>query len=458
MKKIIDYFLKDVKDISDFNINKAKVLIILDLTLILMLSVLMIYYLISGNYSLIPVNLGIICFIGAMLYLIQKGKIDLAGNIASFNSVVFISLSSIFNFDNAPSFNFLMDEFYVLMFLIVFSAMFANKKVFISNFAIMLISAILAYFLNKDKIPENMVDFTNFAVYPYLVILTLIFVITFAFINYMNKAIENMTIDKLEIEKQNTVLNNLIKIVSQSSNDITVASQTLSSISLQIAKSANHQAATIEEVSTSMEEMLATINSNTQNAENTSNISQKSAKKIQQSQELITKTIDSIYEINDKISIISEIAGKTDLLSVNAAIEAARAGESGKGFSVVAKEIRKLAEKTKKASQEIGKLSNNNTAISKITSKHLQSAIPDVIYSSELVTNIVTASKEQVAGAEQINDAIRQLTDITNQNSSSAEEMSASAQELYEQAEHLKNTILQYDKSRTRANRNNEKN
>ncbi len=190
-----------------------------------------------------------------------------------------------------------------------------------------------------------------------------------------------------------------------------------------------------------MEQMTATINSNTEIAENTGHISSKTAKETINSNKVLQQTIKSVLEISEKITIISEIADKTDLLSINAAIEAAQAGKSGKGFAIVSKEIRKLADKTKNASDEIDKLSKNGQEISKIAGEKLTVLIPEIIKSAELVNNIVSAGKEQQSGIEAINTSIQYLTEITNENSTSAIEMSKSADGLSVQAKQLKELI-----------------
>ncbi len=234
---------------------------------------------------------------------------------------------------------------------------------------------------------------------------------------------------------------NVLSVIQETSTTLLSTSNQLSTASEQVSERANEQAATTEEIATSMEQMVSMINSNTQNAEITGQSSEKSANEMKQSNEIFVKTINSVSQISEKISIISEIADKTDILSINAAIEAARAGESGKGFSVVANEIRKLADKTKIASDEITKLSKNGQDISRIAGEKLETAIPEIIKSAELVNNIVSAGKEQQSGVENINISVQQLTEITNENSASAEEMSASAEELSAQAEQLKELI-----------------
>ncbi len=244
-------------------------------------------------------------------------------------------------------------------------------------------------------------------------------------------------------------INQLIANLIETTEKVNEASRQLNVVSELLSERSGKQASTTEEIAGSMEEMLATINENTQRAEMTGKTSEKSAHEIQESNSAFMETIKSVSEISEKIKIITQIAGKTNILSINAAIEAARAGEVGKGFGVVAQEIRKLADNTKNASDTINGLSAKGQEISRIAKEKLENLVPEILESAELVKSIVIASREQQNGVEAINAAVQQLTEITNANSATSEEMSASADELEKQAKLLKNLIAVFkiDKS-----------
>jgi methyl-accepting chemotaxis protein len=190
-----------------------------------------------------------------------------------------------------------------------------------------------------------------------------------------------------------------------------------------------------------MAEMVSSIEQNAENANKTEEIARQSAKDARQGGEAVTKTVGAMKEIADKISIIEEIARQTNLLALNAAIEAARAGEHGKGFAVVAAEVRKLAERSGTAASEISELSSSSVQIAEHAGSLLDSLVPNIEKTAELVQEIAAASAEQNNGAEQISGAITQLDTVIQQSASASEEMASASEELSAQAQEMQSTM-----------------
>jgi len=233
-------------------------------------------------------------------------------------------------------------------------------------------------------------------------------------------------------------LKETITYVATAAENISSASQQMSSSSVQMSGGATEQAASAEEVSSSMEQMVSNIQQNSDNAQQTEKIAIKAVGDIKEGSESVNKTVDSMRQIADKISIIGEIARQTNLLALNAAVEAARAGEHGKGFAVVAAEVRNLAERSQLAASEINDLSAASVVIAERSDEVLSTIVPDIQKTSKLVQEISVASIEQNTGADQINNALQQLNQVIQQNAATSEELAATSEELAAQAEQLK--------------------
>ena len=236
-------------------------------------------------------------------------------------------------------------------------------------------------------------------------------------------------------------LREVIGQVRSAIENVASGSQAMSASSEEMSQGSSEQAAAAEEASSSIEQMTANIRQNADNAQQTEKIAMQSARNAQEGGQAVSETVSAMKNIADKIMIIEEIARQTNLLALNAAIEAARAGEQGKGFAVVAAEVRKLAERSQKAAGEINDLSTSSVDVAEKAGNLLQSLVPNIEKTAELVQEISAASREQDAGAEQINKSIQQLDSVIQQNASASEEMASTAEELSSQSEQLADMI-----------------
>lgn len=236
-------------------------------------------------------------------------------------------------------------------------------------------------------------------------------------------------------------LREVVVNITTSSDQIASASGELSYSSQEVAEGANEQASAAEEVSASMEQMAANIQQNTDNSRQTERIALVSSDGVKKGNEGAMMSVTSMRKIAEKVSIIGDIAFQTNILALNAAVEAARAGEHGRGFAVVAAEVRKLAERSKIAADEINRLTEEGVRFAEEASKRLESIVPEIQRTAQLVQEISSASIEQSQGAEQVNNALQQLNSVTQQNASTSEQMASSAEELSSQAKQLNEIV-----------------
>lgn len=263
----------------------------------------------------------------------------------------------------------------------------------------------------------------------------------------------DLAIEKKQIHKDETgqalgamysmvdKLSEIIAGIVSSADSMNNASEQVSSSAQSLSQSSSEQAASVEETAASLEEMNASIEQNSENARATSGIATEVAKQAGEGGMAVEQTVVAMRDISDKITLIEDIAYKTNLLALNAAIEAARAGEHGKGFAVVADEVRKLAERSQTSAAEITEMSVKNVKIAEEAGKLINDMVPKIQQTADLVEEINAASNEQASNVEQVNKAMEQVDQTAQQSAASSEELASTAEEMSAQTQELKETV-----------------
>ena len=220
-----------------------------------------------------------------------------------------------------------------------------------------------------------------------------------------------------------------------------------------LATKANEQAASLEETAAAVEEITSITRNNTINASKMSELGQNVKKSVFDGQVLAKQTGSSMEEIHKKvaaiteaINIIDQIAFQTNILSLNAAVEAATAGEAGRGFAVVAAEVRNVANRSADAAKEIKSLVEDANLKAKQGKDISDSMISGYEKLNEIISETIhiiedvsSASKEQMLGIEQINDAISLLDRVTQENANEANQTTQISTDVESLAKQLVN-------------------
>ncbi len=247
-------------------------------------------------------------------------------------------------------------------------------------------------------------------------------------------------------------LNRTIETLSDYSAEIVSEAAQRSAASRALAERSSQQAASVEEVSSSLEEMSSMTKRNAHNAAQAHDIVESLLLLVRKTDAFMTELMASMSDISKSseesfhiVKTIDEIAFQTNLLALNAAVEAARAGQAGAGFAVVADEVRNLALRSANAAkntsgliEETVKKIKEGSRITSDTIEAFKAVSQDAVSMKELMAEIASASDNQAQGTEQINIGITEMDQATQQNAALAEEAASFSHELNVRAENMR--------------------
>ncbi len=253
------------------------------------------------------------------------------------------------------------------------------------------------------------------------------------------------------------MLRQAVTDAGQSAGQVAAAAGQLAAASQSLAQGASEQSAAIQETSASAQDINFLAQKNSQNSQRAKDLIAITEDGFARANRVLDEMVTSMREVNcssDQMSkvikVIDGIAFQTNILALNAAVEAARAGEAGMGFSVVAEEVRNLAQRCAQAARDISTLIEDSIAKSSAgqakvedVTGAIRSITEDAVKIHNLVQEIQGDSQEQARGAEHVARAVSEIGEITQTAAASSQETAAAGQELMAQSEALRGIVSQ---------------
>lgn len=261
-----------------------------------------------------------------------------------------------------------------------------------------------------------------------------------------------------DLNKTLEALNQTLNEVRERAQIVSRASGELSSGNQDLAQRTEEQASAVEELTSTMEEVSSSVSQVAENlglgdslADKTLEVVQEGERAVHQASESIKKSAESSKQMSEIIATVNDIAFQTNLLSLNAAVEAARAGEEGRGFSVVASEVRKLASLSAEEAGNIERLIAENNKRTEEGAREIEKAstilkmiVDNTHQTNQLVQENSSAMRQQNVATDEIQSTLLEINEVTQQNSSLVEEIASSSESMNQEASLLYSLIDEF--------------
>jgi len=435
----INYFY--TKTDIEFENKKAKTFAWINLYLLILNIFFAIVYIAKNEFTLAR-QLGvyfIVLFVLIAFYLLKKYSYRIAANFFTIAATLLIVILLNLFLDTKLPGSAYAQSFYLLFAYLGYSMLFTDRNVILINSGVILIGNFIYFFNIKNNIGHS--DYASIAVVNITFSLSFLALLLYLGKKFSDEAFEQTKKESEKNKEQNIQLNKIIEAVKETSLTLENLSEEIKTSINTLSDSANNQASSAEEVFSVVEEFTQSLSQNAKNAEESVKIAKKTEKFSKRSAQSIQRVVSATKDIFKRIDVINEIARQTNLLALNASIEAARAGKAGKGFSVVAAEVKKLAEHSHDAAKDIISLVNESIAISDTADDYLNQIMDEIKKSTDFTVQISDALTEQTYNIGSISTAMTDVNTGAQSNAAIAENLAANIDQLNQYAEKLRKLL-----------------